>query len=75
MTLSRRAAGFLLAVAAWNVVVWVTFIRNLARGSGRPTSFYVAHGVVTAVSLLLTGGIAALGWRAWRAAGRRTAEH
>lgn len=72
MTLSRRAAGFLLAVAAWNVVIWVTFLRNLAADRDRATSFYVAHGVITGVSLAVAAGVAALGWRGWRAAGRRT---
>lgn len=72
VTLSRRSAGFLLAVAAWNVVIWVTFLRNLAADRDRPTSFYVAHGVITAVSLAVAAGIASLGWRGWRAAGRPT---
>jgi len=72
VTLSRRAASFLLAVAAWNALVWVTFLRNLAADHDRATSFYVAHGVVSAVSLAVAAGVAALGWRGWRAAGRRT---
>lgn len=74
MTLSRRAAAFLLAVAAWHAVTWVTFLRNLTIDSHRPTSFDVAHGVVTGVSLATAAGIAALGWRGGRANGRRTQE-
>lgn len=72
MTLSRRAAGFLLAVAAWNALTWVTFLRNLAADPDRSTSFYVVHAAVAAISLLAATGVAVLGCRGWRASGRRT---
>lgn len=69
MRVSRRVAAFLLGVAAWNVVTWVTFIRNLSADTGRPTGFYVAHSVLIVVNLLIAAGLGAIGWRAWRAAG------
>lgn len=59
---------FLLAVAAWNVVTYATFIRNLAATEGRPTGFYVAHTVLIVVNLGIAVVLAVLGWRAWRAA-------
>ena len=59
---------FLLGVAAWNVVTYATFIRNLAATEGRPTGFYVAHTVLIVVNLGIAVVLAVLGWRAWRAA-------
>lgn len=67
MKLSRRAAAFLLAVSGFNVFQWTTFIRNLARDKDRPKAFYVVHAVLIAVNLAITGGLASIGWRGWRA--------
>lgn len=64
MTVSRRLAVFLLAVAAWNLVTWSTFIRNLAATEGRPTGYYVAHAVLIAVNLGIAVVLATVGWRA-----------
>lgn len=68
MRIGRKLAGFLLAVAAWNVVTYVTFIRNLAGTEGRPTGYYVAHSVLIVVNLAIAVVFAVVGWRAWRAA-------
>lgn len=67
MRVSRRFAGFLLLVAAWDVVTWTTFIRNLARTEGRPTGYYVAHGVLIVVNLAIAAVLAIAGWRGLRA--------
>jgi hypothetical protein len=64
--MSRRVSVFLLAVAGWNVLIWTTFIRNLAKDHGRPTSFYVVHGVLIGVSLLIAAVLAVIGWRGLR---------
>ncbi|HEV7209994.1 MAG TPA: hypothetical protein VGN54_14805 [Mycobacteriales bacterium] len=71
MTLSRRAAGFLLVVAAWTAFVWVTLVRNIA-GDHLPThgtAFHAVHYVLAAIALALDLGVAWIGWRGWRTAG------
>jgi hypothetical protein len=67
VTLSRRYAWLLFAIAAWNVVVWATFIRNLAADDGRPTGFYVAHSVLIVVDLLIAAVLVFVGVRIWKA--------
>ncbi|MEU9890466.1 hypothetical protein AB0M95_31655 [Sphaerisporangium sp. NPDC051017] len=66
--MTRRVAAFLLALAAFMVFEWINLGFNLA--DGHPTAFYVVHGILIAVNLILALVVAALGWRAWRAAGR-----
>lgn len=73
MTVSRRVAGFLLAVAAWNVYIWLAFARNLGGDEGRPTEFYVVHALLIVVNLMIAAALGVLGWRLWRAAPRRSA--
>lgn len=68
MTLSRRYAWLLFAIAAWNVVIWVTFIKNLVADDGRSTGFYVAHSVLIVVDLAIAGALAFVGMRIWQAA-------
>jgi hypothetical protein len=67
VNLSRRYAWLLFAIAAWNVVIWVTFIRNLAADDGRPTGFYIAHSVLIVVDLLIAVVLAFIGRRIWKA--------
>lgn len=67
VTLTRRHAWILFAIAAWNVVIWATFIKNLLEDSGRPTGFYVAHTVLIVVDLLIAVVLALLGLRIWQA--------
>ncbi|WP_262841351.1 SCO4848 family membrane protein [Sphaerisporangium corydalis] len=62
--MTRRFAGFLLAVAAFMVFEWINLGFNLA--DGHPTAFYVVHGVLIAVNLVLAAVIGVAGWRAWR---------
>jgi hypothetical protein len=68
--LSRRAAGFLLVVAAWTAFVWITLIRNIAKDHepGHGTAFHVVHYVLAAIALGLDVGVISIGWRGWRAA-------
>lgn len=63
--LSRRAAGFILAVAGFMVFEWIMLGFNLQ--AGHPTAFYVVHGILIAVNLLLAAALAVIGVRAWRA--------
>jgi hypothetical protein len=67
MTVSRRVAWVLLAVALWTGFIWVTFIRNLAKDHGRPTGFYVAHGVLIVVDLAIAVALGVIAVRALRA--------
>ena len=61
-------AALLLANAVFNVVVWPTFYRRVAKdprardAGGRPTRFLIVHAVLTGVALLLAlaSGIAAI---------------
>ena len=78
MILRRKHAVLLLAIAAWNVLTYATFTKNLAaaheRGEDRPTGYWVAHIVLIVVNLAIAAVLARLGARAWRATGSRTAD-
>ncbi len=67
MVLSRRYAWLFFAIAAWNVVIWATFIKNLAGDDGKPTGFYVAHTVLIVVDLVIALVLAVVGARIWKA--------
>lgn len=71
MTLSRRWAWFLVAFAAWNAFVWVTFVRNVFPDH-HWDSFFVVHLAIGGVTT--AGGLVA-GWLGLRAlvASRRRA--
>ena len=70
MTLTRRHGWLLLAVAAWNVVIWLTFAKNLhaayADGEDRATGYWVAHSVLIVVDLVIAVVLARLGLRVLR---------
>ena len=66
MRFTRRHGWLLLAIAAWNVVTYGVFIRNLAATKDRPTAFYVAHTVLIVVNLAIAAVLAVLGVRALR---------
>jgi hypothetical protein len=74
VTLSRRYAWLLFAIAAWNVVIWVTFIKNLIADDGRSTGFYVAHSVLIMVDLVIAAVLAFIGLRIWKATPRATTD-
>lgn len=67
MGLTRRHGWLLVAIAAWNVFIWVTFARNLraayVAGEDRATGYWVAHTVLIVVGLVTA---AVLGWLAAR---------
>jgi hypothetical protein len=65
--LERKHALVLLGIAIWNVVTYVTFIRNLAATEDRPTGYYVAHTVLIVVNLLIAGLLGTWGVRALKA--------
>ena len=67
MKLSGKHALVLIAIAVWNVVTYVTFIKNLAATENRPTGYYVAHTVLIVVNLVIAGVLGSMGFRAWRA--------
>ncbi|MGH8984802.1 MAG: SCO4848 family membrane protein [Acidimicrobiia bacterium] len=62
--MSRRAAGVLLAAAAWTLFVWLTRINNVL-GDDRSTSFKVVHLVLAGVSVVLGVAVGWIGLRAW----------
>ena len=72
MTLTRRHAVLFLAIAAWNVLSYANFAKNLleaySSGEDRPTGYYVAHIVLIVVNLLIAVVLGRLGIRAWRSA-------
>jgi hypothetical protein len=63
VTLSKRAAWFLITVGAWSWVIWPTFLRNVWRDDRSwhdgPTGFFLVHLVLTVVSLAFG---TAVGW-------------
>ena len=78
MTLERRHGWLLLAIAGWNVVIWLTFAKNLqaayADGEDRATAYWVAHTVLIVVDLVIAVVLARLGWRLVRSAERAHAD-
>ncbi|MCY7395860.1 MAG: hypothetical protein LH468_06820 [Nocardioides sp.] len=57
MRLERTHGWFLIGVAVWNAVIWVTFAANLydayAAGEDRPQGYWGAHSVLIVVNLVL----------------------
>jgi uncharacterized membrane protein len=62
--MTRRVSGFLLALSAFMIFEWTTLIFNL--NEGHPTAFYVVHGVLIAVNIVLSLVLAAIGVRGWK---------
>ena len=77
MKLERKHAVLFLAIAAWNVLTYANFTKNLAEaasgGEDRPTGYYVAHIVLIVVNVAIAGVLAALGRKAWMATSRDSA--
>lgn len=69
MQMSRRIAVFLLALAAFMIFEWINLGFNLA--DGHETAFYVVHGILIVVNILLAVVLGVLGWRAFRRSARR----
>lgn len=65
MQMSRRVAAFLLALAAFMVFEWINLAFNLA--DGHDTAFYVVHGILIVVNVVLGLVLGVIGWRGLRA--------
>jgi hypothetical protein len=69
--LERKHAVWFLLIAAWNVLSYANFARNLAEtaasGADRSTGYYVAHVVLIVVNLAVAAYLGRLGWRTWHA--------
>ncbi|MER5427201.1 SCO4848 family membrane protein [Streptosporangium roseum] len=61
MQMSRKIAGFLVALAAFMIFEWISLGFNLA--DGHPTAFYVVHGILIAVNLILAIVLGVIGLR------------
>ncbi|MCD4535787.1 hypothetical protein LRP67_16990 [Nocardioides sp. cx-169] len=74
MRFERKHAALLLAVAAWNVVTFGQFARNLwsayDSGEDRATGYWVAHSVLIVVNVAIAAILGSLGWKALRATRR-----
>jgi uncharacterized membrane protein YdbT with pleckstrin-like domain len=67
--LQRKHALVLLAVAVWNVVTYAQFTKALVQTKeDRPTGYFVAHGVLIVVNVLIAVVLGSWGLRALRAA-------
>jgi ABC-type Na+ efflux pump permease subunit len=71
MRFERKHAWLLIGIAAWMVVTWLMFARNLgeayADGEDRPSGYWVAHSLLIVVNLVIAAVLARLGLRALRA--------
>jgi hypothetical protein len=75
--LERKHAVLFLLIAAWNVLTYANFAKNLLEaqqsGEDRATGYWVAHTVLIVVNLAIAVVLGRLGLRAWRASGRAAA--
>ncbi|MER7362022.1 SCO4848 family membrane protein [Nonomuraea wenchangensis] len=62
--MSRKIAAFLVVLGAFMIFEWINLGFNLA--DGHPTSFYVVHGILIAVNIVLGLVLMFLGVRALR---------
>ncbi len=71
MKLERKHAVVLLAVAVWNVVTYAQFTKALIQTEeDRPAGYFVAHGVLIVVNLVIAAVLGSWGLRALRATRR-----
>ena len=68
MRFERKHAWLLIGIAAWMVVTWLMFARNLgeayADGEDRPSGYWVAHSLLIVVNLIIAAVLARPGLRA-----------
>jgi hypothetical protein len=62
--MTRRVAAFLTGLAAFMIFEWINLGFNLA--DGHDTAFYVVHGVLIVVNVLLGVVLGVIGLRGWR---------
>jgi len=66
--LERKHALVLVAVAVWNVVTYAQFTKALVQTEeDRPTGYFVAHGVLIVVNLVIAAVLGTWGVKALRA--------
>ena len=74
MRFERKHAVLFLAIAAWNLVTYATFTKNLLAahqsGEERATGYWVAHSVLIVVNTLIAVVLGTLGVKALRATQR-----
>jgi len=69
--LERKHALVLLAIAVWNVVTYAQFTKALVQTEeDRATGYFVAHGVLIVVNVLIAAVLGSWGLRALRATRR-----
>lgn len=68
--MTRRVAAFLIGLAAFMIIEWINLGFNLA--DGHDTAFYVVHGILIVVNVLLGVVLGVIGLRAWRGKGSAT---
>ncbi|WP_141012648.1 SCO4848 family membrane protein [Nocardioides sambongensis] len=70
MKFERKHAVLLLLVAAWNVITFGNFAKNLysayESGEDRATGYWVAHTVLIVVNVAIAALLGSLGWKALR---------
>ncbi|TIC86785.1 hypothetical protein E8D34_11140 [Nocardioides sp. GY 10113] len=70
MKFERKHAILLLAVAAWNVISFGNFAKNLygayESGEERATGYWVAHTVLIVVNMAIAAALGSLGVKALR---------
>ncbi|MET8005829.1 SCO4848 family membrane protein [Nonomuraea glycinis] len=64
--MSRKIAGFLIALGVFMVFEWINLGFNLA--DGHATGFYVVHGILIAVNIILAAVLMIIGVRGLRRA-------
>lgn len=71
MKFERKHALVLIAVAVWNVVTYAQFTKALVQTKeDRPTGYFVAHGVLIVVNMVIAAVLGTWGVRALRATRR-----
>ena len=66
--MSRRAAWTLIALGAWTLWVWLTFMWIIGH-QDHPMGFKVVHGIIAVGSIAFGVAAARIGYRALRPAG------
>lgn len=71
MKFERKHALLLLAVAAWNVLTFGNFAKNLYHaydaGEDRAAGYWIAHSVLIVVNFAIAAVLGSLGWKALKA--------
>lgn len=74
MKFERKHAVLLLVVAAWNVITFGNFAKNLYAaydsGEDRAAGYWIAHSVLIVVNMAIAAVLGSLGLKALRATRR-----